>query len=217
MDDKTLDKQNPSLHTSSQSMTIKDLGTRIESVWEGLRPMTKKMIERALQEASGKILPPPRNQFAYDMQSDWELSRLLTALDEQMTDPNYNSDPEKLREMDQLADACYALLEDGTGAAEAFIQLADRTLKRGDFARFDKLSNILGERFSAGEIAEIIRQNPLPQIKAVAYETLAMLPPMAIVNLFDDPLYEMIAHATLEKQAFEFGNSEARMLLDNIF
>jgi hypothetical protein len=198
-------------------MTIKDLGAHIETVWEGLRPMTKRMIERALQEASGKILPPPSKKFSYDTQSDWELSRLLTVLDEQLVDPDYRSHPEKRRELDQLADACFALLEDGTGSAEAFIQLADRTLKRGDFARFDKLSNILGERFSAGEIAEIIRQEPLPQIRAVAYETLAMFPPIELVNLLDDPLYEPIAQTALEKQVFEFGNDEARMILDNIF
>lgn len=198
-------------------MTIKNLGARIETVWEGLRPMTRKMIERALQEASGKILPTPSTKFAYDTQSDWELSRLLSALDEQLSEPSYNSDPAKLKELDQLADACFALLEDGTGSAEAFIQLADRTLKRGDFARFDKLSNILAERFSAGEVAEIIRQEPLPQIRAVAYETLAMMPSIDLVNLLDDPLYESIAQTALEKQAFEFGNDEARMILDNIF
>jgi hypothetical protein len=198
-------------------MTIKDLGTRIETVWQGLRPMTRKMIERALQEASGKILPTPSTKFAYDTQSDWELSRLLSALDEQIADPRYSKDASKLKELDQMADACSALLEDGTGSAEAFIQLADRLLKRGDFARFDRLSNILGERFSAGEIAEIIRQEPLPQTRAVAYETLALLPPVALVNLLDDPLYESIAHTALEKQAFEFGNDEARMILDNIF
>lgn len=198
-------------------MTIKDLGTRIETVWEGLRPMTKKMIERALQEASGKILPPPQTKFSYDTQSDWELSRLLKALDEQIADPVYRKNPSRLKELDQMADACSALLEDGTGSAEAFIQLADRALKRGDFDHFDKLSNILGERFSAGEIAEIIRQEPLPQIRAVAYETLALLPPIALVNLLDDPLYESIAQNALEKQAFEFGNDEARMILDNIF
>jgi len=175
------------------------------------------MIERALQEASGKILPPPSKKFSYDTQSDWELSRLLTVLDEQLIDPDYRSQPAKRRELDQLADACSALLEDGTGSAEAFIQLADRTLKRGDFARFDKLSDILGERFSAGEIAEIIRQEPLPQIRAVAYETLAMFPPVELMNLLDDPLYETIAQTALEKQVFEFGNDEARMILDNIF
>jgi hypothetical protein len=44
-----------------------------------------------------------------------------------------------------------------------------------------------------------------------------MMQPIVLVNLLDDPLYESIAQNALEKQVFEFGNEEARMILDNVF
>ena len=66
-------------------MTIKDFGGRIASVWEGLRPVTRNMLVGALQTTSS--LPSPNiksTKFSYDAHADWELSRLLSALDEQL-------------------------------------------------------------------------------------------------------------------------------------
>jgi hypothetical protein len=60
-------------------MTIKDLGPRVELAWEGLRPMTKKMLAGAIEASQNT----PKQTFSYDAHADWELSRLLTALDEQ--------------------------------------------------------------------------------------------------------------------------------------
>ena len=59
------------------------------------------------------------------------------------------------------------------------------------------------ERFSAGEIAEIIRQTDLPQIRAIAYETLVLFPAQSMLPLLDDPLYADIAMQVLEQKGIE--------------
>ena len=192
-------------------MMIKDLGTRVESVWEGLRPTTKQMIVGAIKESSGQASAPPQKS-TYDSQSDWELSRLLTALDEQAKDAA--SDAAKLREINMLANACTSVLQQKTRSAEAFIQLATRALERLDFKLFDRLTDILADRFPAAEVAEIIRQDVPAQIKAVASETLAMMPVGALVELLNDPIYYGIAREAIEQQAIEFENEEARWTLD---
>lgn len=197
-------------------MMIKDLGARVESVWEGLRPVTKKMIFGALQANSANSPTIQAQKFSYDTQSDWELSRLLTALDEQLKNAEVRKDAEKLAEITELAETLVKVLEAQTESAEVFIQLAERILKKNDFVKFDKLSNSLAERFSAGEIAEIIRQTDLAQIRAVSFETLSMMPPAKIVPLLDDPLYYEIARNALEQQAFEYDSEEAREVLEQI-
>lgn len=197
-------------------MTIKDFGARVESVWEGLRPMTKKMIVGALQAGSGNLPTPPAQKFSYDAHADWELSRLLSALDEQSKNAEVRKDAEKLREIRQLADTCAAVLESKTESAEVFIQIATRALQRSDFKKVDHLADILGDRFSAGEIAEIIRQTDLAQIRAVAFETLALMPVSSILPLLDDPVYFEIARNAIEQQAFEFDNADAQAILEQI-
>ncbi|MCV4777257.1 hypothetical protein OFM21_31250, partial [Escherichia coli] len=82
----------------------------------------------------------------------------LSALDEQSAATNTLLESTKKREIEQLADACAALLEAQTGSAEVFIQLAERYLERNDFKGLDSLSDKLAERFLPIEIAEIIRQ-----------------------------------------------------------
>lgn len=195
-------------------MTIKDFGARVESVWEGLRPMTKKMIVGALQERSGNAAPAQK--FSYDAHADWELSRLLSVLDEQAKNAEVKKDAEKLREIRQLAETCASVLESKTESAEVFIQLATRVVQRNDFKKIDRLADILSERFSASEIAEIIRQTEMAQIRAVAFETLAMMPVTAIVQLLDDSIYFEIARNALEQQAFEFESDEAREVLEQL-
>ena len=123
-------------------------------------------------------------------------------------------DPEQLAELSELADTCIRVLEAKTGSAEVFIQLAERALKQHDYNRLDKLADLLQSRFSAGEIAEIVRQTEYPQIRAIAYETLALLPVAAIVPLLDDPLYADIAAGALEQKAFEYDSEEAREILE---
>lgn len=196
-------------------MTIKDFGARVESVWEDLRPITKKMLVGALAAGSGNT-PTVQTQFSYDVHADWELSRLLTALDEQAKTAEVKNDAEKLREIRQLAETCAKVLESKTASAEVFIQLATRTLQRNDFKQIDRLADILSERFSAGEIAEVIRQTDMAQIRAIAFETLALMPISTILPLIDDSVYFEIARNALEQQAFEFESEEAREILDQL-
>lgn len=196
-------------------MTIKDFGGRIASVWEGLRPVTRNMLVGALQTTSS--LPSPNiksTKFSYDAHADWELSRLLSALDEQSRTSDAKENSETLDEMNKLADTCARVLETQSGSAEVFIQLAERALRRHDYKKLDSLSDRLSEKFSAGEIAEIIRQTESPQIRAIAYETLAMLPVNNVSPLLEDSLYADIAAAALEQKAFEYESDEAKDVLD---
>ncbi|MEP6902464.1 MAG: hypothetical protein ABJA66_11985 [Actinomycetota bacterium] len=198
-------------------MMIKDFGARVESVWEGLRPVTKKMLVGALQAKSGNIASIPAQKFSYDTQSDWELSRLLTALDEQLKDLDVKNNPEKLSEITQLAETCILVLQAQTESAEVFIQLTERTLAQRDYKQIDRLADILAERFSVGEMCEIARQTTNPAIRAIAMETIVLMPVEEIVPSLDDPIYEDIARSALEQKAFEYESEEARRVLENWF
>jgi hypothetical protein len=189
---------------------IKDLGAGVVNVWERLRPMTQKMLVGALEANSPNVPNTPSQRFFYDAHADWELSRLLSALDEQSKNPK----DEIADEVALLAETCVRVLESQSASAEVFIQLAERAIKRHDYNKLDKLSDRLLERFSAGEIAEIVRQTELPQVRAIAYETLALLPVNSITPLLEDPLYSDIAANALEQKAFEYESEEARDVLD---
>lgn len=193
-------------------MTIKDFGARVESVWEGLRPMTKKMLVGAMQTST----PAQKTNFSYDAHADWELSRLLSALDEQAREAKVKNDAEKLAEITQLAEACTNVLQAQTESAEIFIQLAERALTRRDFKKIDELADILQRRFSVGEMCEIARQTTNPAIRAIAYETLALVPVSSLLPLSNDPLYFEIVRNVLEQQAFEYENEEARQVLEQL-
>lgn len=192
---------------------IKDLGPAVVSVWEGLRPVTKKMLVGVL-ESKNLPVSHPTQKFSYDAHADWELSRLLSALDKQSSEPASRKNTDVLNEISQLAETCERVLEAQTGSAEVFIQLAERAIKKHDYNKLDRLSDRLMERFSAGEIAEIVRQTELAQIRAIAYETLALLPVQHLIPLLDDPLYADIAANALEQKAFEYDSEEARDILD---
>ncbi|HEX6125488.1 MAG TPA: hypothetical protein VFZ23_08980 [Pyrinomonadaceae bacterium] len=192
---------------------IKDLGAGVVSVWEGLRPITKKMLVGAMQSGSSNPSNNFAQKFSYDAHADWELSRLLSALDAQSKNSS-TTNADILNEISQLAETCVRVLESQSGSAEVFIQLAERAIKQHDYNKLDKLSDRLAERFSAGEIAEIVRQTDVPQIRAIAYETLALLPVPMILPLLEDPLYSDIAANALEQKAYEYDSAEARELLD---
>lgn len=197
-------------------MMIKDFGPRVFSVWEGLRPMTKKMLVGALQESGGNTPTAPTQKFSYDTHADWELSRLLGVLDEQIKDPKIKKDADKLREIKQLAATCAEVLQAKTESAEVFIQLAARIIEKNDFDKLDALADVLLKRFSAGEIAEIIRQTESAHIRAIGFESLALMPVASIFPLLQDSIYHEIAHIALEQQAFEFDNIEAQNLLEQL-
>lgn len=198
-------------------MTIKDLGGQIESVWDGLRPLTKQMLVGALQAKSGNAVVAPTQKFSYDTQSDWELSRLLTALDEQLKDSEVKRNPEKHAEVSQFAETIVSVLQAQTESAEVFIQLAERALEQKDYKQIDALADALGERFSAGEMCEIVRQAENPAIRAIAMETIPLMSVEEIVPSLDDPIYEDIARFALEQKAIEYESEEARRVLENWF
>lgn len=197
-------------------MIIKDLGPAVVSVWDDLRPMTKKLLAGAMRTGPAGTISPAQ-KFSYDAHADWEVSRLLTALDEQSKSASVRKNSERLGEITVLAETCVRVLEAQSGSAEVFIQLAERALKKHDYNKLDKLSDRLFERFSAAEIAEIVRQTEMPQIRAIAYETLSMLPVMALVPLLDDPLYSDIGASALEQKAYEYESEEARDALEHYF
>jgi hypothetical protein len=192
-------------------MINKNFGTQVVDIWEGLRPMTKKMLVGAMKSKNVAT----KQKTTYDAHADWELSRLLTALDEQAKDKKSKT-PENLSEINQLAEVCANVLESQTETAEVFIQLAKRVLARNDFNKFDQLGDVLFDRFSAAEIAEIIRQTDMAQIRAICFETLAVFPVTLIVPLLDDPLYFEIGCLVLEQQAIEFENEEAGDVLEQM-
>ena len=195
-------------------MMMKEFGGTVASIWEGLRPVTKKMLVGALQDSKTgpAIIPTPK--FSYDAHADWEVSRLLSALDEQSKTIEVRKDIAKLTEITRLVETCVLVLESQSASAEVFIQLAERAIKDNDYNRLDKLADHLTERYSSGEIAEVVRQTDMPQIRAIAYETLAMMPIPNLLPLLDDPLYAGIAAASLEQKAYEFDSDEAREILD---
>ena len=195
-------------------MMMKEFGGTVASIWEGLRPVTKKMLVGALQASKTGPANIPTPKFSYDAHADWEVSRLLSALDEQSKTIEVRKDIAKLKVITRLADTCVLVLESQSASAEVFIQLAERAIKDNDYNRLDKLADHLTERYSAGEIAEVVRQTDMPQIRAIAYETLAMMPIPNLLPLLDDPLYAGIAAASLEQKAYEFDSDEAREILD---
>lgn len=176
--------------------------------------MTQKMLVGALQSSSSSSPSSKTTKFSYDAHADWELSRLLTALDEQSRSTDVKKDADTLDQVNKLADTCARLLETQSGSAEVFIQLAERALRKHDYKKLDNLADRLTEKFSAAEIAEIIRQTESPQIRAIAYETLATLPVSSVAPLLDDSLYMDIAATALEQKAFEYESDEARDVLD---
>ncbi|HEX9960446.1 MAG TPA: hypothetical protein VGB00_05910, partial [Pyrinomonadaceae bacterium] len=146
----------------------------------------------------------------------WELSRLLAALDEQANDAEIRKDAEKLREIKQLAETCTVVLQAQTESAEVFIQLAERALKENDFRKIDVLADILSQRFSVGEMCEIVRQTTNPGIRALGFEALALMPISALLQMVDDPVYFEIVRSALEQQAFEYESEEARRVLEQL-
>jgi hypothetical protein len=191
-------------------MLIKNLGPQVERVWEDLRPTTKRLLAGALKTGNPLSTKSQSANFNYDAHADWELSRLLEALDDRS---RMRSEPSGA-EAAELAEACARILEEQSGSAEVFIQLATRAIAISDYNRLEKMADRLFERFSAGEIAEIIRQTDVPQIRAIAFETLSMLPVELIEPLLDDSLYAEIALSSLEQKAFEYESEEARDLLE---
>lgn len=199
-------------------MTIKDFGTHVADVWAGLRPLTRKMVVGAMRigQTNNNAAPEHSNKFLYDAHADWELSRLLTALDERAKEAEAKNNPQNHGEIRKMANACAEVLGAQTESAEIFIQLMMRALSRADFARVDTLADALQSRFSIGELCEIARQADNAAIRAIAMEALALVSPFQLLSQLDDPLYADIVRQTLETQAVEYNVDDARMLLEDL-
>jgi MoxR-like ATPase len=192
-------------------MTIEDFGAGVASVWEGLRPSTRSLVERAL------TAPPPaaaRGDSHYDARSEWELSRLLAALDARAAEKGAKVlSAEASRELRHVAETCAAVLHREARSAEVFAQLLERALRSRDYARVDALADAMTGRLAPSELCELAR-NPNPAVRAVAHEALLQLPTGALVSLLGDPIDAETARSALESQADEYESEEARLIVN---
>ena len=196
-------------------MTMEELGGRVASVWAGLRPATRSLVERALQQQAP---PPPaplaRSSAAYDARAEWELSRLLAALDDRVREQHAVSlDAEQTRELGRVAETCALVLHHEARSAEIFAQLFERALRTHDYRRVDTLADTLAARLPPTEICELAR-HPNPAVRALAHEALAQGPTSALADLLGDPVDADVARAALAAQADDYGSEEARWLLN---
>jgi hypothetical protein len=192
-------------------MTIEDFGARVASVWQGLRPATRKLVERALSTA-----PPaaaPRTDATYDARSEWELSRLLAALDERAAEKGGDAlSAEQSGELVRMAETCATVLHRDARSAEVFAQLLERALHAKDYARVDVLADVLTTRLAPSELCEMARHLN-PAVRAVAQEAMLQLPTAVLVALLGDPVDADVARAALESQADEYESEEARFVV----
>jgi hypothetical protein len=105
-------------------MQIKNLGPQVARVWDDLRPTTKRLLAGALNPGSPLPSQSQSSRYHYDAHADWELSRLLAALDERSKSKIDTSDAPEKSDAVQLAETCARILEEQSGSAEVFIQLA---------------------------------------------------------------------------------------------
>ena len=133
-------------------MTIEDFGARVASVWQGLRPATRSLVERALSaqpHAAAAHVATPRPDAAYDARSEWELSRLLAALDERAAEKGSDTlSDEQSSALLRMAETCATFLHRGARSAEVFAQLLERALRSKDYTRVDVLADVMASRLA---------------------------------------------------------------------
>lgn len=191
---------------------FEEFGGRVASAWEGLRPTTRSMVERALQTSSaagaGAALPP------YDARSEFELSRLLSALDERATGLGAQEvlSAEQSRELVRVADACAFVLRNEARSAEVFALLLVRALRARDYTRVDEVADTLSARLAPTEVCELARSSN-QAVRAIAHEALAQKPTSILIELLGDPLDAEVAREALEIQADDYNSEEARWVV----
>ncbi|MBC7931932.1 MAG: hypothetical protein H7Z38_15340 [Rubrivivax sp.] len=198
-------------------MMIEDFGARVASVWQGLRPSTRSLVERALSTP-----PPPvvtnisasRADTNYDARSEWELSRLLAALDERASEKGESVlSAEQARELVRMSETCAAVLHRQARSAEVFAQLLERALRVKDYTRVDAVADVMTARLAPTELCEMAR-NANPAVRAVAQESLLQMPTAVLVALLGDPVDAETARVALECQAEEYESEEARFVVN---
>jgi hypothetical protein len=197
-------------------MMIEDFGARVASVWQGLRSTTRSLVEKALQSAGAgpaATTTPARSEGRpYDARADWELSRLLAALDERASEAGASLGVEQAKELRRMADTTALVLQSQTQSAEVFAQLVARAHRAHDYTRIDLLADTLSGRFAPSEICELARSDDAV-VRALAQEALAQAPTSLLIGLLADPIDSEIARDALERQAIEYGSEEARRVM----
>ena len=192
---------------------IEDFGGRLASVWSGLRPATRGLVERAMQARNTTAATRNVNtsSLPYDSRADRELSLLLSALDERVTETDLTRQKDDGKQLRQIAETCAAVLQEKTQSAEVFTQLIRRADSQRDYARIDALADAL-RRFSPTEVCELARSEDAV-VKALANEALAQFPTSVLIGLLSDPVDSEIAREALRRQALEYGSEEARQIV----
>ena len=199
-------------------MTIEDFGARVASVWQGLRPSTRSMVERALStpappQGPAATATPSRRESNYDARSEWELSRLLAALDERAAEVGAGDlSAEQSRDLRRMTETCAAVLNREARSSEVFAQLLERALRVKDYARVDEVADVMTARLAPSELCETARHLN-PAVRAVAQEALLQLPTAMLVSLLGDPVDAETARTALESQADEYESEEARIVV----
>jgi len=201
-------------------MTIEDFGARVASVWQGLRPSTRSLVERALstpaplqQGPAATTTTASRRESIYDARSEWELSRLLAALDERAAEVGTETlSAEQSRDLRRMTETCAAVLNREARSSEVFAQLLERALRVKDYARVDEIADVMTTRLAPSELCETARHLN-PAVRAVAQEALLQLPTAILVALLGDPVDAETARAALESQADEYESEEARIVV----
>lgn len=193
------------------SGTIEDFGGRVATVWSELRPITRKLVERALQPNLPAPSSPVRST-PFDARSDMELSRLLTALDEGVAESDAPARNEHRRQLRAVADTCAAVLQEKTQSAEVFVQLVVRAELQHDYRRIDSLADALSLRFAPSEICELARSQNII-VRALAHEALSQVPTNVLIGILHDPVDSEIAREALQRQARDFGSEQARQIM----
>ncbi|HWW76340.1 MAG TPA: hypothetical protein VNZ44_13165 [Pyrinomonadaceae bacterium] len=195
---------------------IEDFGARVASVWQGLRPSTRVLVERALSTppAQTAAATASRRENVYDARSEWELSRLLAALDERAAEEaSVALSAEQSRELRRMSETCAAVLNREARSSEVFAQLLERALRVKDYARVDEIADVMTARLAPSELCETARHFN-PAVRAVAQEALLQLPTAMLVALLGDPVDAETARAALESQADEYESEEARIVVN---
>ncbi|MFN2491890.1 MAG: hypothetical protein ABR501_03285 [Pyrinomonadaceae bacterium] len=194
---------------------MEDFGGRLASVWSELRPATRGLVERALQSHNGPSAGRNTANAAslpYDARADYELSRLLAALDERSLESDGSLETEKGKQLRQIAETCAGVLQEKTRSAEVFAQLVRRADIQRDYARIDALADGLA-RFAPSEICELARSADVV-VRALANEALTQFPTPILVGLLSDPIDSEIARDALRRQAQDYDSEMARQIVN---
>jgi hypothetical protein len=195
------------------NITIEDFGVQVATVWQGLRSTTRDLVERALSASAARPVAPASRALPYDARADWELSRLLTVLDERAIQARESLSREQTANLERIANTCAVVLLDRTQSAEVFAQLVERAHARCDYARIDALADALAKRLAPAEICELARSANVV-IRALAHESLLTAPTSVLVGLLRDPVDAGIARDVLERQAVDYDSEEARQIVN---